>query len=68
MELSSLRQLKEKNQLFSIFLTFINDNKYQMWKSQKVPEFAVPCFDFYGTSRSKKYNILEKKKKNTGWD
>lgn len=36
-----------------------------MWKSQKVPEFAVPCFDFYGTSRSEKYNILEKKKKKT---
>lgn len=33
---------------------FINENKYQMWKSQKVLELAVPCFDFYGTPRDEK--------------
>lgn len=32
-----------------------------MWKSQKVPELAVPCFDFFGTSREEKFNILDKK-------
>ena len=32
-----------------------------MWKAQKAPEFAVPCSDFYGTSRDEKYNTLDKK-------
>lgn len=50
-----------------IFLIFINDKKCPMWKSQKVPELAVSYFDFYGTSRDEKYNILDKKKY-TGWN
>lgn len=32
-----------------------------MWKAQKAPEFAVPCSDFYGTSKDEKYNTLDKK-------
>lgn len=38
-----------------LFLIIINDNKYQMRKSQKVPELALPCFDFYATYRDEKY-------------
>ena len=45
-----------------MFLIFTNDNKYRIWKSQKAPELAVPCFDFYGTPRDEKYNMLDKKR------